>query len=422
MLRRAAAGVRTAASVALLALPGLLAACGGGGGTGAAAGSNSPPTAGPAANVATVTVGSGPAAAAGVINTAYVSVTLCVPGTAQCQTVDYVSVDTGSTGLRILASALSAPAAFPARTDNSGNPLAECMQFADGYSWGPVRMADITLSGETASSQSVQIIGDPSFNAAPSGCTGVGTAENTVAAFGANGVLGVGVFAQDCGRNCVAAPSNPALYYSCPSGGSCQGVAVALLQQVQNPVSQFAADNNGVILELPAPGAAGAATVSGALVFGIDTQSNNQLRTGTVLAVDPVTGGFITRLNGSSYPQSVFDSGSSAMFFPDGNTPLCPANSVAPGYYCPASVQQLAATVQGAGSAVTASVTFNIANAAAVLGNNTTFYAFENIGAPNPLGSGYFTWGLPSFYGHDVFVAIEGQSTASGTGPFQAYD
>jgi Protein of unknown function (DUF3443) len=179
-----------------------------------------------------------------------------------------------------------------------------------------------------------------------------------------------------------------------------------------------------VILELPAIGAAGAETVSGVLVFGIDTQNNNQLGTATLLQVDAATGSFTTLFNAQSYPLSLFDSGSSALFFPDGTTPTCSSTSVAPGYYCPATVQSLSATVQGAGTGagVTGTVPFSVANASAVLGNNTTFYAFQNIGAPNPLGSGYFTWGLPFFYGHNVFVAIEGQSTASGAGPFEAYD
>jgi hypothetical protein len=420
-----AAIMRATVAVIVLALSGLLGACGGGGasgGGGSSPGSNPPPIAGAAANVAPVIVDAGPAAVAGIINTAYVSVSLCVPGTTQCQTVDHVSVDTGSSGLRILASALKAPAAFPARADASGNALAECMQFADGYSWGPVRVADIKLSGETAGSQSVQIIGDAGFSTEPSGCTALGVPENTVAAFGANGVLGVGVFAQDCGSACVAAPSKPALYYSCPSSASCQGVAVALAQQVQNPVGHFSADNNGIILELPAIGAAGAATVTGALVFGIDTQSNNQLGNATVLKVDAVTGFFTTIFNGVSSSLGLFDSGSSAIFFADGSTPTCPTNSVASGYYCPASVQSLSATVQGTGTGVTGTVSFSVANAVAVLGNNTTFYAFKNIGAPNPLGSSYFTWGLPFFFAHDVFVAIEGQSTSSGPGPFEAYE
>lgn len=401
-----------------LAICSLLDGCGGGGGSGNSVATPAPPIAGPAANVATLSVEAGPT---GNINTAFVSVTLCVPGTAQCQTVDHVSVDTGSSGLRVVASALTAPTAFPARPDANNNPSAECMQFADGYSWGPVRIADIKLSGETAGSQSVQIIGDSSFASAPAACTGLGVAEDTVAALGANGILGVGVFAQDCGAACVSAPSSPPLYYSCPAGGVCQGVAIALPDQVQNPVRHFGADNNGVILQLPAIGSAGAASVSGALVFGIDTRGNNQLGNATLLKLDAVTGSFTTLFNGQAYPQSLFDSGSAAVFFPDGSTPTCPASSAASGYYCPSIVQSLSASVQGAAAGAIGSVSFSIANAVALLGNNASFYAFHNIGAPNPLGTAYFTWGLPFFFGHDVFVAIEGQSTSAGGGPFEAY-
>ena len=53
-------------------------------------------------------------------NILYATVTVCVPGTNQCQTVDHVQVDTGSVGLRIMASKLSslnlpAVVAWPAR-------------------------------------------------------------------------------------------------------------------------------------------------------------------------------------------------------------------------------------------------------------------------------------------------------------------
>jgi len=48
-----------------------------------------------------------PAAAVGVVNTAYVTVTLCAPGGTTCQTIDHVSVDTGSYGFRVIASVLN---------------------------------------------------------------------------------------------------------------------------------------------------------------------------------------------------------------------------------------------------------------------------------------------------------------------------
>ena len=58
-------------------------------------------------NTLAVTVDTGPAAAPGAVNTLYTSVTVCAPGSATaCQTINHVQVDTGSTGFRVLASAL----------------------------------------------------------------------------------------------------------------------------------------------------------------------------------------------------------------------------------------------------------------------------------------------------------------------------
>ena len=42
------------------------------------------------------------------INTAYTTVTVCAPGsTSNCQTIDHIQVDTGSSGLRILSEVLT---------------------------------------------------------------------------------------------------------------------------------------------------------------------------------------------------------------------------------------------------------------------------------------------------------------------------
>ena len=130
----------------LLALLFGLASCGGGGGGGGtpSAGSAIPPAAS-GLNVLPLVVDAGPPGT-GNVNIPYVSVTVCVPGSAVCQTIDHVLVDTGSTGLRLFASALDPALFLPAQTDASGNPLADCAVFASGYSWGAVRRANVRLA------------------------------------------------------------------------------------------------------------------------------------------------------------------------------------------------------------------------------------------------------------------------------------
>jgi len=180
-----------------------LTACGGGGGAAATQGGGSPPPPPPAANVLAVAVGPGPDTAQGAeINTLYTAITVCVPGsTTQCQTIDNIQVDTGSFGLRLIASAVTLT--LPVETVGAGNTLVECTQFADGYSWGSVVTADLQIGGERASAVPVQLIGSSGIPAAPNTCSGTGQAENTVAQFGANGLLGIGIYAQDCGSACA---------------------------------------------------------------------------------------------------------------------------------------------------------------------------------------------------------------------------
>jgi hypothetical protein len=412
-------------------LPGVLAAliaamagCGGGSGGGGSSGSGSsgsegstPPS---APNVAQVIVDAGPAVLPSPsLNVLFVTVTICTPGGGNCATIDHVNVDTGSTGLRLLASALPSSLSLPSVNDAASNaPLAECVQFADGYSWGALRTADLKVGGEQASNLTIHVIGDAALATVPADCVNSGPsqiAENTVEAFGANGILGIGSFHEDCGSACATGVV-PGTYYICPTSATCQNTAMALTDQVQQPVSHFATDNNGVVVQLPAIGSAGVVSVSGALIFGIGTQGNNALGSAAILHLD--TGGnFVTHHN--NQPLSGFiDSGSNAYFFTDGSLPDC---TVSTGFYCPAIVQTLGATNQSAsGSIVMSDVQFNVANTDTLLKNNPTFNAFDNIAGHDTLG-GTFDWGLPFFFGRRVFVAIENATTGAGDGPFYAY-
>jgi hypothetical protein len=384
-----------------------LGGCGGGGGS-----DNSTPPATPQ-NVQPITVDAGPA---NIPDIPFVTITICAPGsTSNCQTIDHVEVDTGSTGLRILSSVLSASLSLPQQQDASGNPIVACAQFADGFSWGPVKTADLRIAGEQASSLPVQIIGDPAFPAIPSACSSSGPPENTVSDFGANGLLGVGLFMQDCGNACAQFAVS-GVYYICPTSG-CQPTQVAIAQQLQNPVGMFSTDNNGVLIQLPTLPATGATTASGSLIFGIGTQSNNGLGGATVLTVDPNTGNIVTAFSNVSYTNSYIDSGSSAIFFGSSLFPICTGTGT--GFYCPSTTQSLSATLQGTNRAMS-TVSFSVGNADQLFGTNPSFMAFNNIALPNPDPAG-FAWGLPFFFGRNVFTAIEGKSTPGGPGPYFAF-
>lgn len=410
---------RTAALTAAVCLLGQLAGCGGDLGSGGPA-----PVSG--SNVTTILVDGGPAAAINGVNSPYVSVTVCQPGSSSnCQVIDHVLLDTGSTGLRLLATVANSSLALPQEMDTVSQPLFECLQFGDrSYTWGSVRLADVQIADGKALSLPVQLIGDSTAPTAPSECSLALTANplppaDSVAALNANGILGIGVFREDCGSGCTQPPGPGQIYQYYTCAASCTGATVGTALQVQNPVYRFASNNNGVVIELPAVGPTGSFGARGSLVLGINTQSNNSLGSATVLPVDAL--GYLTTVyNGLPLTHSYIDSASKGLYFDDG-LPVCDASSVAGGLYCPGASAPLAlsATVQGSDGS-TKQVDFVVGDALAILQAQPTYNAFSNFGGP--LGDATaFDWGLPFFYGRSVFVAIEGQSTTGASGPYFAF-
>src|SRR5581483_8004375 len=160
-----------------------------------------------------------------------------------------------------------------------------------------------------------------------------------------------GLFQQDCGEACVVNNNPiPAVYYECPSSG-CTPVNVSLSAQVTHPVFLFSGDNNGVLIQLPSVPDGGSATVSGSLVFGIGTQTNNQLGSATVLGVPDSgsnAGDITTTYNGQAYPNSFIDSGSNGLFFLDANSSgLMVCSGQLNTWYCPSSATNFTASNQG---------------------------------------------------------------------------
>ena len=397
-------------------------------------------------NVMAISVNGGPTAGqldGGIYpNGAFASATICVPGsTTNCVTVGGLLVDTGSTGLRVLQSAVSS-LNLPAVNASNGSAAYDCVSFVDSsYMWGPVESADVTLGSETASKLPIQVISE-STNV-PSSCSnGSNLNENSLATLGANGILGVGSEPTDCfyggGSVCspgsgLTSPPYPA-YYTC-SGTNCSPAFIATSDQVANPVVLFPTDNNGVIVELPAVSGS-AASVSGSLIFGIGTESNNQLPSSATiftLTCDE----FTTKFEGQTYgitnpttcagPGSFIDSGSNGLFFPNAaNLATCPSQTLAgdlSSFYCPASTENLTATQLGAGG-TSKNDSFSVQNAETLFTTSSTEAdaAFSGLAGANPSGVG-FDWGLPFFYGVNLYNSIDGQSMPSGTpaAPWWAY-
>ena len=368
-------------------------------------------------NVALVFIDSGPAGANNIINVPFVSVTICRPGTTTCQTIDHLLVDTGSYGLRIIAPGVLDPAlALPAVTGPAGNPVGACASFVSGYFWGSVHRADVKIAGETALSLPVQQVSDTNaaFARIPAGCSNTGFNIGTVARMGANGILGIGLFNQDCGPSC-ATQAVPGTYYECSAAG-CTGIAMPLADQVANPVAAFATNNNGVVLAMPAVPAGGATTLAGALIFGIDTQANNGVGSATVYATDRF-GNFTTTYKGATLRSSFLDSGSNGLFFSDASIPRCSVFSGFSGFYCPATTLSLSAVNTSANGA-SGTVDFSVENPQAL---DPAVRAASVGGSIGRSSRTVFDWGMPFFFGRTVFVAIDGAGTQHGTGPYWAY-
>nr|WKF58572.1 hypothetical protein HUO10_003072 [Paraburkholderia busanensis] len=348
----------------------------------------------------------------------YVTVTICLPDAQrsdQCTTVDHMQLDTGSVGIRVLASALgpALAARLPSQTgatdDPTGSaPLAECAVFGSGYTWGTVRRADVTIGGKSAGNLPLQVISDGRYPA-PSDCRSRGVTDlGTAADMGANGVLGIGPATRDYPAAAQAVLA--AGYYYCGSAGSCSNTRVPLDTQVANPVANFASDNNGTIIRLPSVPPEGSLSVTGTLVFGIGTQQNNALPPNlNILALDPY-GYFPTTYKGTRYTSAI-DSGSNANLFYDATVPY------SGWWYMPVTTLSLSAILSGVDRTATpVTVPFTLANGWTLRSNGNV--AYDSLGSPS---AGMFVWGLPFFFGRSVYTAIGNVPAGKQQGAFIAF-
>jgi hypothetical protein len=258
----------------------------------------------------------------------------------------------------------------------------------------------------------IQVI-DSTFGNRPAGCA---NADPTPVSAGFNGILGVDVFAQDCGPACIASANN-GMYYSC-SGASCTGTTVPAANQVANPVASLPVDNNGILVQLPPVALGGAPSITGSLIFGINTQADNAVGTVTVIPEDSA-GDFRTLYpTAATSNDSFVDTGSNALFIPNLNPSVLPP-CAAPNqeWYCPPITRALIGTITGATGSPAVNVPFNVGNFLTTV--STANSVFSETAGPSTFG---FDWGLPFFLGRNVYLGYEQKNVPTlGTGPFVAF-
>jgi hypothetical protein len=163
----------------------------------------------------------------------------------------------------------------------------------------------------------------------------------------------------------------------------------------------------------------GDAQIQGELIFGLSTQSDNMLPAIglTVLGAD-ANGDFSAAYNGSSTMlPALIDSGTDSYAFNDPTIAVC-ASGAFVGYYCPAVAPLSLFAVNTGSGANNGSSTVNFA-----IADPNSFVpgaaAFTELGGGG--GSTSFTWGMPFFYGRQVYIGFDQRSAATYAGPFYAY-
>ncbi|WP_175949411.1 DUF3443 family protein [Burkholderia vietnamiensis] len=337
------------------------------------------------------------------INRALVSVTVCVPGTSQCETVDNVMLDTGSVGLRLQRSALKHPERFAAMAGPDAHALAECYRFVSSAAWGIVTRVDLRLAAIQASNIPIQIVDEANASYGdhprPDSCLKGGKPTS-------NGTLGIAaVSLNDCKDPCFISLKSPR-YYEC-TAGTCAPIAKAVAAnfRIVHPIAALASDNNGYVLDVQPVPESGAKAARGTLTLGIGTRRNNALDVTNVVDLAP-NGTFTTVWNGQSYPASYFDTGTEEYYFATAPVGARECGS----HWCATPEAEFSATLKG--RTTDATTKFRVGESATLVRSGKG--VFRNVAIVAHKDSRAFVWGMPFFIGRKVFVKLTEGANGSG--------
>lgn len=348
------------------------------------------------------------------LNRSYITLTICQVGTSNCQTIDHIVVDSGSTGLRINQSALTVGGLTP--LSYNGAPIYQCMQYAAGYAFGPVVNLDLRIAGESAFNIPVQIFEYNNPDMVPNSCSYGMPPANLATGFGANGIIGI---------NPISNPNNdytPGGVYTCDSNTCTEVSNPNNIPQVLNinPIAAFVNDNNGAIFSLPK--VSSAATMEsqlGTLTFGLNTQDNNQVSNSvSKLLGSPNTDtwpvGFFIANTGSQNTVAMFDSGTPTYSM---NVPIPFCTSPYDNVYCPANgPYTIISMLSGVYGGTLIPLTSTIVNYSYLGGfTNVMPYLGQSIvSIPSVANTLY---GLPAFFGNNIYLGFKGAGSSGSVTP-----
>ena len=344
-------------------------------------------------------------------NRMVVQVTVCVPGSRNCTTIDDVMVDTGSTGLRLDASVVPSWLRLPPVLGPHRRPMAECLRFLADDAWGPLARADVLIGGLTASGLPIQII-ETAAPEQPASCPRSEVAPTS------NGTLGVGSHLTDCQGDCRQSKADP-MYFECGTE-RCEPLdgLVAKAYRLPNPVTFFDGHDNGIVFDLPDVTGAGARESVGTLTFGVGSDDGDRFRSAAILRLDE-RGHFTIVYAGSAYPESYIDSGTETWIVPDVTLSRCPGM---PWAFCVAPAATREAVAIGRDGARTV-LPFRVGDYRQI--RHQGFGASGEIAVAARPQSSAFVWGAPFFIGRRIAVVLEGRRVPGNTnldGPFYAIE
>jgi len=128
-------------------------------------------------------------------------------------------------------------------------------------------------------------------------------------------------------------------------------------------------------------------------------------------------GEFSSTFNSKTY-SSFIDTGSNALYFSAAKLlPLCSGENSE--WYCPTATTSLSAVLNGATGSTGVTLGFEVGNFVSLVDSSNM--AFSDIGGSSGSMGAFFDWGLPFYFGRNVYIGFEGMKSALGTGPYFAY-